>query len=291
ENPSEHTLDAGPVTVYAEGQFLGEGLSDAIPPKSRAFIPFSLDRKLLVETKEDGREEIDRLVTVQRGILTTEARRVRRTELTLVNRGANEATVYVRHALGDGYRLEKPATGFEKLRDAYLFPVKVPAGSSTALVIEEGTPIQKTVDIGTAAGVGDLKLYLRSATKLDPETRARLEQIVEMHRAMAELEERIRTAGLQTETYRARIDELNGQLVSLRRVSQAQNLSRNLAQKMDEISQRLQKLTIHVADLEGQLLAQRVSLEDRLAELTLTKADSAVALGGAGAPPNKPGSK
>jgi hypothetical protein len=46
---------------------------------------------------------------------------------------------------------------------------------------------------------------------------------------------------------------------------------------MDEISQRLQKLTIFVADLAGQLLAQRVSLEDRLAELTLAKADSAVA--------------
>jgi hypothetical protein len=277
ENPSTHTLDPGPVTVYADGQFLGEGLSDAIPPKSRAFIPFSLDRKLLVETKESGREEIDRLVTVQRGVLTTEARRVRRTELSLVNRGTSEATVYVRHAMGEGYRLEKPGMGFEKLRDAYLFPVRVPAGSSASLVIEEATPIHKTVDIGTAAGVGDLKLYLRSASKLEPETRARLEQIVEMHRAMGELEERIRTAGLQTGTYRTRIDELNGQLVSLRRVPQAQTLSRNLAQKMDEISQRLQKLTIHVADLEGQLLAQRVSLEDRLAELTLAKSDSAVA--------------
>jgi hypothetical protein len=277
ENPSSHTLDPGPVTVYSDGQFLGEGLSDAIPPKSRAFVPFSLDRKLVVESKESGREEIDRLVTVQRGVLTTEARRVRRTELSLVNRGTSEATVYVRHAVSEGYRLEKPSSNFEKLRDAYLFPVKIPAGAATVLAVEEATPIQKSVDIGTAAGVGDLKLYLRSASKLEPETRQRLEQIVEMHRAMAELEERIRTAGLQTQTYRTRIDELNGQLVSLRRVPQAHALSRNLAQKMDEISQRLQKLTIHVADLEGQLLAQRVSLEDRLAELTLAKADSAVA--------------
>jgi hypothetical protein len=278
ENPSTHTLDAGPVTVYADGQFLGEGLSDPIPPKSRAFIPFSLDRKLVVETKESGREEIDRLVTVQRGVLTTEARRVKRTELVLVNRGTAEATVYVRHALGEGYRLEKPALGFEKLRDAFLFPVRVPAGASTTLAIEEATPMQKSVDIGTAAGVGDLKLYLRSASKLEPETRQRLEQVVEMHRAMAEIEERIRTAAAQTQTYRTRIDELNGQIVSLRRVQQAQTLSRNLAQKMDEISQRLQKLTIHVADLEGQLLAQRVSLEDRLAELTLSKSDSPVAV-------------
>ena len=233
--------------------------------------------RLVVDSKESGREEIDRLVTVQRGVLTTEARRVRRTELSLANRGTSEATVYVRHAIPEEYRLEKPASGFERLRDAYLFPVKVPAGASVVLALEEATPIQKSVDIGTAGGVGDLKLYLRSATKLEPDTRQRLEQIVEMHRAMAELEERIRTAGLQTQTYRTRIDELNGQLVSLRRVSQAQALSRNLAQKMDEISQRLQKLTLFVADLEGQLLAQRVSLEDRLAELTLAKSDSAVA--------------
>jgi uncharacterized coiled-coil DUF342 family protein len=98
-----------------------------------------------------------------------------------------------------------------------------------------------------------------------------------MHRAMAELEERRRTAALQSETYRERIDELNAQLVSLRRVSQAQALSRNLAAKMDEISQRLQKLTIQIADLDGDLLKERVALEDRLAELTLTKPTGAVA--------------
>ena len=59
--------------------------------------------------------------------------------------------------------------------------------------------------------------------------------------------------------------------MSLRRVSQAQALSHSLAQKMDEISQRLQKLTLAVADIDGQILAQRVTLEDRLAELTLDK--------------------
>jgi hypothetical protein len=278
ENPTEHTLDPGPVTVYADGQFLGEGLSDPVQPKSRAFVPFSLDKKLLVETKESGREEIDRLVTAQRGVLTTEARSIRTTELSLVNRGLSEVTVYVRHALGTGYRLELPTKGFEKFRDAYLIPVKVQGNGTATLRIEESTPIEKTVDIRGAAGVSDLKLYLSAAAaRLDKETRSRLEQIVEAHRAMAELEERRQTAALQSETYRARIDELNEQLVSLRKVTQAQALSRNLAQKMDDISQRLQKITIQIADFDGQLLAERVKLQDRLAELTLAKPESAVA--------------
>jgi hypothetical protein len=277
-NPSDHTLDPGPVTVYADGQFLGEGLSDPIQPKSHAFVPFSLDKKVIVDTKESGREEIDRLVTVQRGVLTTEARRVKTTEFSLTNRGQARTVVYVRHVLGAGFRLEAPATGFEKFREGYLFPVEVPAGGTATLRIEEGTPISKTVDIRTTSGVEDLKLYLRAAqARLDAETRTRLDQIVEMHRAMMELEERRQTAILQTDTYRERIDELNAQLVSLRKVSQAQALSQNLARKMDEISQRLQKLTIQVADFDGQILAERVKLEDRLAELTLAKSSSAVA--------------
>ncbi|HWP05821.1 MAG TPA: hypothetical protein VNN72_08775, partial [Polyangiaceae bacterium] len=108
-------------------------------------------------------------------------------------------------------------------------------------------------------------------------TRAALEQVVELHRQMGELQEKRQTAELQSQTYRERIEELNAQLVSLRKVAQAQTLSRNLAQKMDEISQRLQKLTLTIADIDGQILAQRVTLEDRLAELTLEKS-SAVAV-------------
>jgi hypothetical protein len=278
DNPTPHTLDPGPVTVYADGQFLGEGLSDPIQPKSRAFVPFSLDRKLLVDAKEDGREEIDRLVTAQRGVLTTEARRIRKTELELVNRGLSAATVYVRHAVPDGFKLELPRDGVEKFRDAYLIPVKVPANSSAKLKIEESTPIKKTVDIRTSAGVSELKLFLSAAAaRLEPSTRAALEQVVELHRQMAALEEKRETAELQSQTYRVRIDELNVQLVSLRRVAQAQVLSRSLAQKMDEISQRLQKLTLQVADIDGQILAQRVTLEDRLAELTLEKSSALAA--------------
>jgi hypothetical protein len=272
ENPTEHTLDPGPVTVYADGQFLGEGLSDPIQPKSRAFVPFSLDRKVLIDEKDGTHETIDRLVTAERGVLTTEARRFRTTELELTNRGLSPVIVYVRHAVADGYTLESPRQGVEKFRDAYLIPVKIGPNSCEKLTLEEATPIKKSVDIRSAGGVAELKLFLQaSAARLDPNTRASLEQVVELNRRMAELEEKRRTAELQSETYRTRIDELNGQLVSLRRVSQAQALSHSLAQKMDELSQRLQKLTLAVADIDGQILAQRVTLEDRLAELTLDK--------------------
>ena len=271
QNPTHHTLDAGPVTVYEGGQFLGEGLSDAILADSRAFVPFALDRKLIVDTDSASREEIDRLLTIERGIVHSEARRIRLTKLSLVNRDTKAATVYVRHPITEGFKLEDPSAGVEKLGGAYLFAVNVPPNESVALAIEESTPIQKSLDIRTEAGIAELGLYLHSASKLEPELTGQLTRIVERHRAMVELDERLVTIQAQSNVYRERIEEINAQLVSLRRVAQAGELSRHLAKKMEEISQRLQKATIDAADLEGKRLTERVAMEDQLAELTLEK--------------------
>jgi hypothetical protein len=271
QNPTHHTLDAGPVTVYEDGQFLGEGLADAILPDSRAFVPFALDRKLLVDSELGTREEIDRLLTIERGVVQSEARRIRTTKLSLVNRDGKPATVYVRHPISEGFKLEAPATGVERLGGAYLFAVTVPANESVNLSIEESTPIQKSLDIRTDAGVSELGLFLHSASKLDPELAARLAHVVERHRALVELAERLETIQAQSSVYRERIEEINAQLVSLRKVTQASELSRQLAKKMEEISQRLQRATIDAADLEGQRLTERVAMEDQLSELTLEK--------------------
>jgi hypothetical protein len=272
ENPSDDTLDAGPFTVYADGQFLGEGLSEPIPAMSRAFIPFALDRTLVVDTVRGGREEIERLITIQRGVVTAEARAIRSTKLTLVNRGTAAALTYVRHLPAAGYQLTAPSRGFEKLRGAYLFPVTVPAGGSLDLTIEESTPIQKTVDVRSAGGVAELGLYLKAAPSLPDELKEKLGQVLTMHRELSELTEKLTTIATQIEMYRARVDELNAQLVTLRKVPQAQELSRNLAKKMAEISDKLQKSTLDAASVEGQRLTRRVALEDRLAELTLDSA-------------------
>jgi Skp family chaperone for outer membrane proteins len=72
-----------------------------------------------------------------------------------------------------------------------------------------------------------------------------------------------------------RVDEIHVQLVTLRQVPNAQQLSRNLAQKMEEISNRLQKATLEVSDLKGQLMTRQINIQDRLAELTLTPSKDA----------------
>lgn len=272
-NPSEYTLDSGPFTVYAGGQFLGEGLAEPIPPRSEAFIPYGLDRELLADPSASTREEITKLITIQRGIVATESRTIRQTKLTLANRGRAAAEVYVRHAVTEGWTLEASTKNqYKKLGGAYLFLVNVPAQGSVDVLIEEWTPLARTLDLNTQPGLQAIGLYLKTA-HLDPAMQTRLDDIVRTNRELGELEERIATLGSQMEVYRVRVDEIHAQLVTLRRVPTAQQLSKNLAKKMDELSNRLQTATVEVADLKGQLMTKRIAIQDRLAELTLETRD------------------
>ena len=282
KNPSGYTLDSGPVTVYAQSQFLGEGLSEAILPHSVAFIPYALDRAILADPEVTTREEIDKLLTIQRGIVTSETQRIRKTKLTLTNRGTEAAKVYVRHQVQPGYELRKGTLQVEKLAGAYLFPVTVAPGQALEVVIEESTPIEKVVDIRTKEGIDAIELYLRKAD-ISPELKSKLDDIVKTYGKMADLDERMEVLGQQTAVYRTRVDELNVQLVTLKKVSQAQKLSKHLSDKMQEISDKLQQATMQMSDLKGQHMALRIELQDKLSELTLKKDKTP--------PPAKPGDK
>jgi len=269
ENPSEYTLDRGPFSVYSEGQFLGEGLSEAIPPKSVGFVPFALDRQLIVEPKSADRDEVSHLKAIDRGIVSAEVQQIRTTTLSLHNRGDKEAQVYVRHAVEHGWQLRPTKAPVERIGSDYLFGMRVPAHGTVELQIEAARPVQQTLDISTQLGADAIGAYLKRAKDVTPELRTQLEEVLTLYREMADAEERIATLASQSDEYRARVEELNEQLLTLRKVQSAQELSRHLAKKMQEMSERLQAATIRSSDLQEEVLTRRIRVQDRLADLSL----------------------
>lgn len=280
-NPSRYTLDGGPFTIYTKGQFLGEGLSEPILPGAVAFIPYALDRSIVVEQELATREEIDELVSVQRGIVTAESQRIRRTALSIANRGRQDAEVYVRHKVASGYTLSQASKGrraeVEKLGGAHLFRVKVGAGETVELVVEEQTPLMKTVDIRTQSGVDAVALFLKKR-RISRELAEKLDGIVRTHTKQSDLEERVRTLDEQMAVYRTRVDELNSQLFTLKKVREANRLRQHLSEKMEEISGKLQQATMEMTDHKGQLMTLRIELQDRIAELTIAPRKDRAAL-------------
>jgi hypothetical protein len=270
-NPTDSALESGPVTVFGEGRFVGEGLSEPIPAHAQAFVPFALDRQIVVERTENERDQIRKIVTVQRGVFNTEVQHVRRSVLTLHNRLAEKAVVYVKHTVPAGYTLAKTSQATEKLGEAHLFRVEVPAGTKTEVAIEESTPITKTTDIRTPAGMELVRAYLSSAAVEGP-LKTQVEELLRLHKEMADIETHIATMREQMNEYRARMDELHVQIVTLRAVkSTGKPLLGHLEKKLEEVSEKLSKATVDLVTLEERRMVARVKFEDGVAELSLDK--------------------
>ncbi len=275
-NPTEHTLDSGPVTVYAEGQYLGEGLADPIPPHTHALVPYALDRMLRVRSESDTHDEIQRLLTARRGVVTTETERVRTSTTLVHNRGTKTAVVYVRHTVPSGWTLRAPPTGTERYGDDVLVPVRVEAGKRARLALTEAMPIETALDLRSAEGAITVKRFIESG-RAPPALAQQLQRLVSAHDASRTIVEKLVTEEEHVDALRTRVNELRAQLTLLRKVKEAKSLSSQLAERMRAVGNDLDAALLRVSTLHNDHLEARIQLSTLLADLALDSQSSKLA--------------
>lgn len=272
KNPSDSALETGPVTVFGAGRFIGEGMAEPIPAGAIAFVPFALDRQVVVEQHDSDSDEILRILTVQRGVFSTEVQHKKTTTYTLNNRLGEKAVVYVRHTVLPGYKLSKTpqSSGDEKLGSANLLRVVVDPHAKVDVAIEETTPVFKTIDVRSPEGIEQVRVYLTQAAATGP-LHHQVEELLKLNRDMADSEQRIATTRDQMNEYRVRMDELHNQIFTLKAVKTAGPLMQSLEKKMQDVSDRLSKATLDIVAEQEKLMVARVHFQDGVADLTLEK--------------------
>jgi len=271
KNPTDSALESGPVSVFGEGRFIGEGISEPIPPRTVAFVPFALDRQIVVDGKNDEHDEIARVMTVQRGVFSAEVQHTRRSTWTLHNRLGERATVYIRHTSPKGYKLSpRSAPSVERIGAANLFRVDLEPGGKKEIVVEEQTPQFKTVDVRATDGMDLVRVFL-STPAVEGPLKAELAGLLKMQQDIGTIEQRITTTREQMQEYRARMDELHAQIVTLKAVKTAGPLMQSLEHKMQEVGDHLSKATVEVVGLQEKLMVSRVRFQDAVADLSREK--------------------
>jgi hypothetical protein len=270
-NPTDSQLESGPVSVFGENRFIGEGMSEPIPGKQLAFVPFALDRQVVVDRADGERDEIARVITVQRGVFSTQVQHIKKTTLTIHNRLGTPAVLYIRHAVSPGYKVGKGPSDPEHVGNADLYRVELDAFGKKEVSLEESTPVYRTADIRSPDGLGLVKAYLSSAAVEGP-LKGQVDELVKMQQEIGNAEQRIATTHDQMAEYRQRMDELHAQIVTLRMVRSGGPLMASLEKKLQEMSDKLSKGTIDVVGLEEKRMLARIKFEDAVADLTLEKA-------------------
>ncbi|HEX3761111.1 MAG TPA: hypothetical protein VHW23_20590 [Kofleriaceae bacterium] len=271
KNPTDSTLETGPVTVYGEERFIGEGLTEPIPPRASAVVPFALDRQIVIERTDGQDDKIARLISLQRGILTAEVQHIRRRRLALTNRMNQPARVFIRHTVTKGWALLDAPPAFERIGDAHLFEVQLGAGERREVMIAEATPIQSTLDLSADVTLEMMKAWV-DAPEGTRELKDQLRKLLAIHRTLVDLAQEQDSMRRRLADYRERMDELHGQIVTLQVVKTGNDLMGHLKAKMKDISDRVQKTTIQLVDQEEKIMLARVQFQDALAELTLPDA-------------------
>ncbi|HEY1555304.1 MAG TPA: carboxypeptidase regulatory-like domain-containing protein [Kofleriaceae bacterium] len=269
DNPTGDTLEPGPMTVYGDGRFIGEGIAEAVPPHASVVVPFALDREIVVARSEHDDDRIAKLVTVERGVASAEVQHRRITRFAVTNRSTLPAKVFLRHRLQSDWKLVDAPPRSLELGDSKLFEVDLAPHATQDVEIAEATPVERTLELSSDDALEMMKVYIEDPAAT-PELRAQIESLLATHRASADAVDQIRTLRDQIAEYREREGELHGQLITLKAVHTGGSLLTALKAKLVDTSDRIQKATIAIVEAQEQLMLLRVKFGNQLAELHVT---------------------
>ncbi len=269
-NTTPFVLEPGPISIYAGGSFVGEGLSEAVGSNTSATIPFAVEPEIAVTraTKRSGDEM--KLTRIVRGVLEVQSFNQTTTTWRVSGKRKGGYTVLVRHPrAGGNYELRDRPPGAEDLVGAYLIPIAVPGDQTQAeLELVEQTPSRTTVTIWDDRAIRLIELALQ-VPSLDARARQQLEPILKLRRELGKIDTTINGLRAQERELDRRAQETRANLEAIKKDSRATSLRAKLSKRLDEFTRDADKIGRQIVELNSQRLEKRIELEDLIQDLDL----------------------
>ncbi len=272
KNSTPFALESGPISIYSGGSFVGEGISEPVSAGVAVTIPFAVESSLLVASHlQYGGDEM-RLVKIVRGVMEVEnfARRSTTWEVTSQQPRTAKTTLYVRQQkAGGSFELVPRPAGTEDLPDAYLIPVELPAGATSAkLEVVEQTPSRSVLSIWDARSLVLLEGILAVGT-LDRNVRAKLEPIVKLRQEIGKIDTEIDGKTRTRRELDQRAQETRSNLEAIKRDPAAGALRKRLGDRLEQFAKDGDKLGRELVELQTKRTEKKIALEDAMQALEL----------------------
>jgi outer membrane protein OmpA-like peptidoglycan-associated protein len=249
ENRSGIDLVPGPLSLFARGELVGQGLIDTLAAGENAFVPYAIDRSTHVASEVSERETPGRISGISRGVVALERIRVRATQYRIEAGHRVPQRIFVRHLRSAGFEPLALPPETETSPDAILAPIPIEGGRDAQVSIEEQTTLRASIHLADDL-TSDLRPYL-AGSELSAAERAAVESLQGDRDALARSVE-------QTELLRVRLSESAARAEELRRTMRAldERAGRSAAPVRRRTSERLDE-----ALREADELAERLSIE------------------------------
>ncbi|MDC0745157.1 DUF4139 domain-containing protein [Polyangium mundeleinium] len=282
-NNTKGLLEKGPIAVFDNGAFLGQGMVDPLPPGAVATVPFALERGLAVTTDRTEDELSARLAKIDAGQLFIERDWVYHTKYTIKNGTDLDAKTLVKHARMPGTRLENPPKGTEDNvgTGSALVPQATPKRGTNVLDVEERRSFTRQVDVLSQLADDAVKAYMNDA-RADKVVVADLKKAWEARgKLRTALDERNKLQSEQN-TLERESEQLRRNLKAIEKIKDdprdtvsrqnTEKMRQDFTDRLGKASTRLGELTKRLTILEIEVNEQSVRLRDLLASIKLEKA-------------------
>ncbi|HEX3343276.1 MAG TPA: DUF4139 domain-containing protein, partial [Polyangiaceae bacterium] len=256
-NATGGVLERGPIAVFQDGSFLGQGLLDPLASSAFATVKFALERALGVDSRMKTDVQGTRLSKIENGNVWLEHDLVVKTTYAIQNGSELPVKLLVKHPRRGGARLFQPPKGTEDNvgTGSALVPTELPAHGKAEFVVDERSAEAEYADWFGIAADKAVKAYLA-----DPRADAKVAQQLTAlwplrGQIVAKQEQRSKLTSelsqLQSEAYQKRAD-----LRAIEKNKAADVLRRSLTARLGVISSREETLT-----------AQNITLGQDLSDL------------------------
>lgn len=272
QNDTDFVLEPGPISIYASGSFVGEGLSEAIASHDRATIPFAAEPSIVVRSSRKAQGEAMHITKIVRGVVEVESfQRIQTTWQVEAKPAPSPRRVLVRQPrAASAYNLVNPPSDTEILPDAYYIPVHIPAQQASATVdVFEQTPSSRSLSIWDSEVPGLLQQLL-AARDVTPAARAALQPVLDLRQAIGRIDSEV--AGLKTQQAELdrRAEQERQNLWAIQKDPNAGALRKKLSDRLSQLANEAAALGRAIVEKSSRRMEQQLALEDKLRDLDLT---------------------
>jgi hypothetical protein len=267
-NATGAALERGPVAFLGEGDFLGQGVLDPLPRDATTFVPFAVDRTVVVEPQHRRESRPGRLIRVTNGQVIVEVMNAQLTTYEVRNGGDRPSKLYIRHHRMGGAELHEPPPGVELTPGRALVPVTVAAQGKTKLVVEERTPARRTVSFMTSEAAEAVKLYLEGSA-VDAAQGPALRRALELRQRLATLQSDLQRLETERRDMERTLRETRANLEAIKKVEGAADLRQRLVQRISEMDRRSDQITRQMVEKRTEESELRVRLDEAVRDITL----------------------
>jgi hypothetical protein len=271
-NKTGGLLEKGPLAIFSDSAFVGQGMTDPLPDGATASVPFAIDRRVAIDVSREHREEGARLYHIEGAVLTITRDAVSLTKYRLKNGADHAAKLMIKHPRIGGARMNGFPAGTEDNVGAGSALVPAPLGprATMELVLDERQETTRNVDWLEPLADDAVKAYLANK-HADPVIAAQLKAAWEIRQVLAKANDERQKLASEEADRRVATEETRANLKALEKNTAAGDLRARLTERLAADSSRLDVLSKKLIEVNLKINENQVRFGEAIRAVKLVK--------------------